>query len=232
MHHKKLGCLIIHGFGGGIHEIETLSSYLVQKGYDVACPSLKGHTGNRQDMKKATYEDWIESAEIELIKLFKKTSHVAIIGFSMGGLIAANLAHKYKIKAIVTINTPIYFWDIRRVLMNLLEDAKNKNLNNLTRYLKANNASPPAALRNFLIILRKTKPMFKEIRVPFLIIQAMDDDTVRNKSALYIYNNILCEQKEIEFFNNGGHLILLSNTKQKVIPVVENFLLRINEELL
>jgi len=232
MHQKKLGCLIVHGFGGGIHEIEPLSSYLIQKGYEVACPNLKGHTGNRQDMKKATYEDWIESAETELIKLLKKTSHVVVIGFSMGGLIAANLASKYPVKAVVTINTPIFFWDIKRVLINLFEDTKNKNLNNFTRYLKANNASPPAALRNFLIILRKTKPLFKEMRVPFLIIQAMDDDTVRNKSALYIYNSILSEQKEIEFFKNGGHLILLSNNKHKVISNVENFLLKINEELL
>jgi carboxylesterase len=45
MDNNKLGCLIIHGFGGGIFEIESLADYLTERGYIAACPELKGHTG-------------------------------------------------------------------------------------------------------------------------------------------------------------------------------------------
>ncbi|MDF2677732.1 MAG: esterase [Bacillota bacterium] len=227
MQNKKMGCLVIHGFGGGLHEVESLALFLNDTGYDVSCPKLKGHTGKRQDMKKATYEDWINSAEIELIKLLEQNSEVVIIGFSMGGLIATNLSLKYDIKAIVTINTPIYFWDIKRVFINLVNDIKNRNLNNFNRYLRANRNSPPIALFNFHKILKKTKPLFKEIKHPFLVIQAMDDDTVRNKSALYIYNNICSTMKEIKFYDKGGHLILLSESSKNVILDVGNFLNKI-----
>ena len=43
MNNDKLGCLIIHGFGGGIFEIESLAEYLTDREYMVACPKLKGH---------------------------------------------------------------------------------------------------------------------------------------------------------------------------------------------
>lgn len=227
MQNKKMGCLVIHGFGGGFHEVESLALFLSDNDYNVICPTLKGHTGKRYDMKKATYEEWINSAEIELIKLLEKNSEVVIIGFSMGGLIATNLSLKYNIKAMVTINTPIYYWDIKRVFINLLEDIKNRKLNNFKRYLRANRASPPIALYNFLKILKNTKPLFKKINHPFLVIQAMDDDTVRNKSASYIYNNICSPMKEIKFYHNGGHLILLSKTAKNVIFDIENFLNKI-----
>lgn len=88
MNDDKLGCLIIHGFGGGIFEIESLADYLKDREYIVACPKLKGHTGIGKDMKTADYKDWINSAEAELIKLMEKTQNIAIIGFSMGCLIA------------------------------------------------------------------------------------------------------------------------------------------------
>ncbi len=39
------GCLVIHGFGGGIHEIKPLADHLSNAGYTVAYPKLKGHTG-------------------------------------------------------------------------------------------------------------------------------------------------------------------------------------------
>lgn len=224
MKHNKAGCLVIHGFGGSIHEVEPLAEHLVEKGYEVSCPQLKGHTGQRQDMKKATYEDWIDSAEQELLGLKDKTDEIVIIGFSMGGLIAVNLACKYNIKAIITINTPIYYWDLKRVLFNLMEDLRNKNAHNFMRYMKANENSPIAAMYNFQLLLNKTKAKIYKVDCPALILQAKDDDTVRKSSVDYIYESLSSEHKEIKFYNNGGHQILRSQSADKVISDVTDFL--------
>jgi len=224
MHQNKLGCLVIHGFGGGIYEIEALADYLTDKDYLVVCPKLKGHTGNGRDMKGATYEDWIKSAEESLLILKEKTDSIAIIGFSMGGLIAVNLACKYDVKVLVTINTPIFYWNIPKVLFNLMDDVKNKRLNNVNRYLNAKKSSPLISMINFLLMLNKTKPKLKEINCPFLINQALDDDTVKVRSVDYIYNNISSESKKIKYYENGGHLILTNNAAQKVSADIEEFL--------
>jgi len=115
------GCLIIHGFGGNYDEISPLADHLKSRGYKVACPALAGHTGRRCDLKKAGYTDWIKSAERGFLDLAHRCQTVYIIGFSMGGLIAFNLALQHKVAGIVTINTPIYYWDVRKILSNIVK---------------------------------------------------------------------------------------------------------------
>lgn len=221
---KKLTCLIIHGFGGGTYEIKPLDDYLSDKGYITSCPKLKGHTVIGKDMKSASYKDWIASAEEELVILMKKTDNIAIIGFSMGGLIAANLASKYDIKAIVTINTPIYCWNLKRVFLNIWGDIKNKNLHNTKRYIKAKKASPIVSMINFLLLLNSTKPKLPDIKCPFLVLQTKDDDTVRLKSSYYIYENIKSKDKTLKLYDQGGHLVLIGQNNGDVFRDIEEFL--------
>ena len=227
----KLGCLIIHGFGGGIYEIKSLDNHLKEYGYINSCPKLKGHTGNGKDMKTADYKDWIASAEEELISLMKKTTNVIIIGFSMGGLIAVNLANKYEIKAIVTINTPIYYWNISRVILNIYDDFNNRELSNFRRYIRAKKASPTIAMVNFLRLLKCTKAKLSNIKCPFLIMQTKDDDTTRLKSADYIYDNISSVDKRIRLYDKGGHLVLVSQYKDRVLKDIEEFVRYIDERV-
>lgn len=220
----KLGLLIIHGFAGGTFQVQALADYLNKNGYITSCPKLKGHTGNSKDMKTANYRDWIASAEEELIRLMKKTDKIVIIGFSMGGLIAMNLACKYDIKAIVTINTPIYYWNLKRVFLNIYDDIKKRRLNYIKRYIQAKKASPMISMINFLKLLNSTKPKLSKIKCPFLIIQTKDDDTTRLKSPNYIYNNIKSIDKEIKLYDRGGHLVLLNPYKEEIIMGIKEFI--------
>jgi len=224
MEKNKVGCLVIHGFGGGIYEVEPLAEYLINKGFEVSCPCLKGHTGNRQDMRKATYEDWISSAEEELLKLKEKVDEIAVIGFSMGGLIGINLACKYDIKALATINTPIYYWNLKRIFLNLIEDIKNRKADNLQRYMRARRNSPIPAMYNFLMLLNYTKPLLCNVKCNILITQAKDDDTVRIRSVEYLSKHVFSEHVEIKYYDMGGHQILRSQSADRVISDVVNFL--------
>lgn len=217
-------CLIIHGFGGGVHEVKPLAEYLISLGYHVVCPVLKGHSETRKDMKKATYRDWIDSAERELLRMEETGDEFFLIGFSMGGLIAFNLGCKHNIKAIVTINTPIFYWNIYRVFLNLVDDIKNKKCNHIRRYLRAKNNSPFLAMVQFLLLLNHTKPKLESINCPILIVQAEDDDTVRRKSVDYINKHVSSVRKTIRYFHEGGHLILLSSMAEQVILCVDDFL--------
>ncbi|AGA68276.1 esterase/lipase [Desulfitobacterium dichloroeliminans LMG P-21439] len=221
---KKTKCLIIHGFGGGVHEVKPLAEYLIGLNYEVFCPTLQGHSGTRKDMNKATYSDWIDSAEREFLRLKETGDEILLIGFSMGGLIAFSLAYKYNIKAIVTINTPIFYWNLLRVFLNLVDDIKCKKCNHIRRYLQAKSNSPFLAMIQFLLLLRQTKSKLEKISCPILIIQAEDDDTVRRKSVDYIYEHVSSEKKRIKYFHEGGHLILLSPVADQVYFCVEDFI--------
>lgn len=221
---NKTKCLIIHGFGGGIFEVKKLAEHLLDLNYEVVCPSLKGHSDNNKELKDTKYTEWISSAEDDLLKLKDSEGEIILIGFSMGGLIAFNLACKHNIKAIVTINTPIFYWNFSQVLINIIDDIKNKRLEHVGRYLKAKKRSPFSAMIQFLLLLRSTKRKIVNIKCPVLIIQAKDDDTVQLKSVDYIKEQISSKDKDIKFFQEGGHQILQSSKARDVFICIEKYL--------
>jgi len=223
---QSTGCLIIHGFGGSADEVSPLASRLKSKGYKVACPGLKGHTGRRSDLKRAGYTDWIKSAERGLVELMPGCNFVFIIGFSMGGLIAVNLALKYDIAGIVTINTPIHYWDVRMILSNIVRGLVGRDFRIIKRYSRATVKFPVSALWNFRILLNKTKPLLSDIICPVLITQGLDDDTVRKSSAKYLFDSISSEIKRMKFYENSGHVMLHSPAAGNVIRDIEEFLER------
>ncbi|KPU45471.1 thermostable monoacylglycerol lipase [Oxobacter pfennigii] len=225
----KIGCLIVHGFGGSVWEIQPLSDYLSSKGIVTVCPKLKGHTGVRRDLAHVNYEDWIQSAQEGLDELKSKCSFIVLVGFSMGGLICVNLALKNHVDSIVTLNTPIYYWDFKRIALNLKQDFKRRDYKYLKFYVRTSVEKPLYSLINFRKLLYITKPLFKEINNPMLIIQALEDDTVQRRSADYIYKTISSVHKELKYFTGSDHIICRSSVCSKVFNTAYEFLNKIYE---
>lgn len=221
---KRQKCLVLHGFGGGVHEVASLADILEKKGFIVACPTLKGHQGDLKEFGNSTYMEWIESPEAALDELESDGSKVAVIGFSMGGLIAANLAEKHELHSVVTINTPIYYWNLPQVASNLMDDFIGKKLDNTRRYLQAKRNSPIPSMLQFLMLLKASKPKINGIACPVLAIQARDDDTTRIRSASYIYSHVASDRKRLRYFSEGGHVILTSHLSDEAGECVVEFL--------
>lgn len=209
---------MIHGFAGDIEEVRPLRDYLMSRGYEVACPLLPGHGQTKQELKGANYIEWIDSVESAYLKLSGKYGKVIVIGFSMGGLLAVNLWH-YGFSGLVTVNTPVYYWNPRRITENLLADFRNSG----RRYWKASTDKPLSALLEFQKLLSKTKPQFENITCKTLVVQALDDDTVYHRSADYISKKVRAD-KFLYKYPEGGHMIFQSKSKDAVCGVIETFI--------
>lgn len=221
---RKIGCLVIHGFGGSIREVQPLKDALELNGYITKCPALKGHTGVKEDLKFVTYHDWVTSAEEELVCLKNECEQVFILGFSMGGLIGTRLALKYKVDGLITINTPIYYLDIKKIYANIIHDLKTRDYSNIKRYLKPSNRLPLKALWNFRLLLGGTKNLIQQLQAPLMVIQSIDDDVVQHRSAGYIYRHASSDIKQLATYARGGHVLLLGEMCPTVIKDIFNFL--------
>lgn len=221
---RKTGVLLIHGFGGDVGEISLLRDHLMQKGYPVACPLLQGRAKHQEsDMTNgvllhASYRDWITSAEESCLTLSKQCERIVAVGFSMGGLIAANLWN-YGFAGLVTVNTPIYYWNVKVIAQNLFSDFRTYS----ARYLSASRAQPLQAMLEFQKLLTHTKPMFGNITCRTLVVQTMDDDTVNGRSADYIRKRVPAEVATCRPAK-GGHLIFQSSSGPVVCGVIEQFI--------
>jgi carboxylesterase len=223
MKKHNVGCLIIHGFAGARSDLSALVTILEENGYKTAVPVLCGHESSNKELSQTTYIDWIESANEAIKELQMQCNKIVIIGFSMGGLIAANIFQSHNIEAIIFINTPIYYWNVNLICRNLLCD-----FNLYSRKYFASSASKPlTALIQFVALLNKTKPLFSSINCPAMIFQTLDDDTVNPKSALYIYTKIK-GKKNIKRLQTGGHMVFQNETGIEISNDICGFLAEIS----
>jgi carboxylesterase len=220
---KNIVFVLIHGFGGSTDEVAPLADFFSRKGYRTICPKLKGHTGAWHDLKGVKYQDWIRSVTDELETVENDITDLIVIGFSMGGLIALNLATRHRFAAVITINTPIYYWDLKRIGLKLLNDFKNREFSNLQRYLDSSAVLPIGAILNFKLLLKQTKPIIREITCPLYVLQGSDDDAVMPRSANYIYERARTTVKRIDFFDHFGHEMLQSAAAETAIASIERF---------
>jgi carboxylesterase len=217
MLHK--GVLLIHGFAGGRHEVSPLAEYMINSGYDVVMPRLSGHEDTRATLDRARFTEWIASGIEAYEELAKRCDDITVIGFSMGGLIAVQIYQKYRLDRLITINTPIYIWDISRAVQNLRSNFRK----NARRYLANGFNMSITATAQFLRLLSVTKPQFHSIECPCLIFQAQDDDTVHHRSADFILDSV-CGDKHLIRLASGGHNVLLSDSIDRIAPSVLEFI--------
>ena len=208
---------MIHGFAGNPEEVRPLFEFLEEKGYIIECPVLAGHGQTKKELSKSDYGDWIASAEKAYLKLAGKCKRIIVIGFSMGGLLAVNLWH-YGFSGLVTVNTPVYYWNPYIIIRNLLTDYRKY----WRKYLQAVTDKTISSMLEFQKLLTKTKPMFGNITCRTIVIQALDDDTVYHKSADHIYKRV-CANKTVYKLPHGGHMIFQSKSRDEVLRAIESF---------
>lgn len=197
----KIGCLIIHGFGGTTSDVEPLNKYLQSKGFVTFCPSLKFSMENRKVFTNVNYREWIQSAEFSLSYLKSKCKNVVIIGFHIGGLVAVNFATRFKNFAVVTINAPISYWDIKNIYYNILIDFKTRDFKNVKRYAKVLTEYSVSELVNFKMLLGSTKSILETVKAPIFIAQSLMDDSVDHRSGEYIYKKVSSNLKVLKYYD-------------------------------
>lgn len=225
---QQNGCLLIHGFGGGLYEIDPLVQHLESLGYIVSAPLLGGHGAtlkeNKEQLRKIDYHQWLNEAQDAYHELNKLTPHIIVIGFSMGGLIGLQLATTLSIKSLILLNTPIFPWDFKNIMRNLLNDLRCKRTTHLRHYLNSGGKLPLNAMLQFRNLLFSTKKHLNRVECPLYTIQTNDDDSVQPRSQYYLIKHTRSKQKKSSRLKTGGHLVLLSQSSESVCHLISDYL--------
>ncbi|MBI4510355.1 MAG: alpha/beta fold hydrolase [Deltaproteobacteria bacterium] len=105
------GVLLIHGFTGSPFEMKFLAEELGKRGFSVEVPVLAGHErGDPAELAQARWKDWYATVDRELRALKRRCEHVAVVGLSLGGLLALHLARRNQdqISALGAISVPLW----------------------------------------------------------------------------------------------------------------------------
>ncbi|MFD1361999.1 alpha/beta hydrolase [Lentibacillus salinarum] len=224
------GCLIIHGYTGSPYEVGPLADYLREHtDWHVDVPTLPGH-GSELALENVTHKNWLTAAEDALKQLKEKADTVYLIGFSMGGMIAAYLASKHNIDKLVLLAPSGKYLSFRQMAKDfkgvVADGLKGKiGQNNLYLHYKRKWGTVPfKANIEFLKLVRFTRQYLNKVTSPVLIAHGQQDMMVPYKTGYYLDKAITSEQKEVVFFEQSRHLICLGDDNATLNKMVYEFL--------
>lgn len=225
-----IGCLIIHGYTGGPYEVAPLAEYLRENtNWHIEVPTLPGH-GKKLALENTSHKNWLTASENSLKQLAEKFDEIYLIGFSMGGMIAAYLAAKYKVDKLVLLAPAgkyLSFKQLSKDVKDVITDGFKGKLSQNKLYLhykRKLGEVPFKANIEFLKLVKYTRGYLKEIETPVLIAQGKQDGMVPFKTIYYMDKEITSDKKEVVFFERSKHLICLGDDKNALNNMVYEFL--------
>lgn len=220
---NKAAIVIIHGFNGEPGDVTYLHEYLTERGMSCYTLKLRGHAADRRAMARYGCNSWIRGVLEDVDMIMPRHKKLCIVGFSMGGLTMLHLNERHAAEKLVFVNTPIYFWNLRQIAVNIVSDLKAGKYGALKFYLCASHSAPLIALLNFVRMLKISVPKLAAVKTKALILQNKDDDTVQPRSAAYIKKK-LGDQARIQWFESGGHMMFLNERRDDAAAAIWAFL--------
>ncbi len=225
-------CLLIHGFTATPREMRGLGEYLhATYGYTVLGVRLAGHATTPEDMAHMRWEDWLASAE-DGWHLLRSAGHerIAVVGLSMGGVVALLLAAYQPAMAVVSMAAP-YTLEItpRERLLGLVRPYFPKGEGKVydpegfrgrVAY-PVNPARSALELVRMLGVLREALPT---VKAPALVLHSRNDRYVQPESAERIYAALGSPHKRLVWVERSSHVVTLDAEREKVFREVGRFI--------
>jgi len=198
------GVLLVHGFTGSPGDLSAFGEGLAADGYRVLAPWLAGHGGDPRDLARATAHAWRRSAEMGLLQLVEESpgSGAAVLGLSLGGMLAVDLAARFPVRALVLVNPAA---GVRRRAAAIAP-----YMWRLVPYIKIGpGAEDRLSVHAVAELLRATREAVGEapkVRAPSLVLQSQHDPTVRPEATRLLFERIGSREKEFDMLASHEHV--------------------------
>jgi len=238
--HPEVGCLLIHAFAGTPINTMPIAKVIMEYGFTVYAPLLKGHGTSIYDLEKATYLDWIQDVKNAYGKLRESgCKDILVYGHSLGGLLALNIAEdEPNIKAVLSFSAPIrvhdssiyYQWRFPHPRFRTFPSHDNGS--ELQKDISSYDSYPVAKQRDVCILMKMVEKKLEKIKCPILVLQSKKDELVRTKSAWIICERTNAKRKEIILLKESGHNFMYGPENDKIEKKINSFLHNIGYVLL
>lgn len=91
----QVAVLLIHGLTGTPTELRRVAQGLAARGCTVYVPTLAGHCGTNDDLRRTAWTDWYASARRAFVGIRQRHEQVFVGGLSMGAVMSMYLAAEH-----------------------------------------------------------------------------------------------------------------------------------------
>lgn len=224
------GILCIHGFTGAPEGLRFLAERLAGRGLTVSAVLLPGHGTRVEDLEAVTWRDWTAHVEDAFDRLAARCGRVAVVGQSMGGLLALHVATvRARAAAVATLAAPLWLDGLARRVVRWT--APGGWLNGRLRYVpkfrgpdvrdKAQKRNyhgydrvPTRAIPELMALMAHVDGRLDQVRAPVLVLHGRQDHTVPFACAAALAEKTRAER--LRALDHSYHL-LASDVERDVV---------------
>lgn len=219
--HIATNALLFHGFSGAPSDVEPIQQMLHTYNWTCHAPLLPGHERPFDGLRDVSWRDWLDMARVEAESYTARYGTFTVIGFSMGGLLAAYIANRYPVERVVLLNAAVFYLSPIRYIAYFWEAVRRRNFAHFRRASKI----PRTAVTEFMKMARELRGEFQHIQQPTLICQAGRDQIVHPRSASYL-RRVIPGPTETVVFPRSKHVICWDVEQAQVVDAVKKFLIK------
>ena len=222
------GLLLIHGFSSTPASVRQLALAATEQGYSVAAPALAGFATQYQDLKQTSWQDWLSSVAGPLQQLKTHCHKIIVLGQSLGGCIALQLAHQNPdiINQLILLSPAVYpppqLKGVKPISM-ALKLAGIKYWSTLGGDIKKRGSReivytkmPLNAYTELLSCMQSTQTILNEIAIPTTIFASHHDHVVPTKSFQQVLDQLGSIDKSLVWLDNSFHVLTQDNDAEYI----------------
>lgn len=223
--------------------MRPLAERLAAGGFPVRLVRLPGHDGSPADLGRTRWSDWLAAVDESLRTQRATTPHVALVGFSMGGLLALRLAAERsgEIAALVLcaaalrLRTPgvrLLPWvcrvpGVRRRIPMLPKGVRDIADPAARATSRAYDRVPVQALLDLLELQRQTARSLGRVSQPTLLLHGRLDRTVPLSCHQRLQRELGSAWIEAHVLERSAHVLPEDHDRDELGRLVADFLDRV-----
>ncbi|MFP4635866.1 MAG: alpha/beta hydrolase [Nitriliruptoraceae bacterium] len=240
---KHTAVIVVHGFTANPVGTRPLGQRLAAEGYSVEVPLLPGHGTHHRDLGHTRYADWYATVEHLVDDLGERCEQVVLVGHSMGGTIALDLAsRREEVAALAVINplirepsglmarlAPVLQYlapYVPRQLAGLPSDDIARPDVEESAYAMVSSRAAQSLLRE----LPRIRSQLGAVVQPLLVVRSPEDHTVSPRDPLIVLESVGSRDVRELVCERSYHVPQLDYDAPKVASAVLDLLADVSEQ--
>jgi carboxylesterase len=237
-----VGVVCVHGFTGTPYEVRYLGEQLAHAGFQVHGLRLPGHGTELAALDETTWHDWAEAVEDAFDTMRMLCRSVAVVGQSLGGLLALHLAaRRPEVASVASLAAPLWLDGLGRRVARLAEQGTLARvapwLSRIPKFSGSDvrdkkardenpcyDAIPLKALGELMRYMHVVDASLEHITQPVLVLHATQDHTAPVACAYHIATRARAQR--VRILPQSYHLIAADVERDIVAEEVISFVQR------
>lgn len=226
----KRAVLLLHSFTGSTIDMRKLGKYLSANDYTVYAPIYKGHGEEATVLLQYGPEKWWEDVREAYEHLEDEGyEEIAVVGISLGSVLALKVATELNPLGIVTMSLPmgrdeiilrkrvIYYARNHQQYEELTTEEKEANIAKLKEH-------PMEIIPQFVELIAQQINKIPQIDIPVLALCGDLDEPMYRQSAEALVERASSLKKNMKSYANAGHLMTMSKDAGEIYQDILQFL--------